>query len=238
MRRCHDVCTARQILPWCNMSIKNPRAATALLKPLLESHRPFYLHLQGIALIAIALVMGSVTPAFGAVVNIRAEFSADPSRPGNNTFENKTPNSSQFCVQYPSTCLSKGIVSIAAPITFKKSSMIIANHADPRQGMMVSINSEWRSLTVTDSQTLSTEQVNVRITAFGTVTDIAPNNIHELVPEATSWTDGHNRLWSGGFLSSGASPCISLQPPYLNGTVFGFFWTTPVPGAKCSKKAL
>ena len=229
---------ARQILSWCDMNFKKPRAATVVLKPLLESHGRFYLHLHGIALIAIALVLGSVTPALGAVVNIRAEFSADPSRPGNNTFENKTPNSSQFCVQYPSSCLSRGIVSISAPISFKNSSTIIANHADPRQGMMVRVNSEWRSLTVTDSQTLSTEQVKIRITAFGTVTDIRPNNIHELVPEATSWTDGHRRLWSGGFLSSGASPCISLQVPYLDGTVFGFFWTTPVPGATCSKQAL
>lgn len=193
---------------------------------------------QACVFAAIVLISGSLAPAYGAQVNVRAEFKPDPSKPQNNAFTNKTPSNSNFCTKYPSSCTSRNIVSIAAPISLTTANPITANHADPRQGVMVRINNEWRTLNVSQAETAKVEQVRIRITGFGTHSNISPNNIHELVLEATSWSNGWEKLWAGGYISSGSGSCIGLHAPYLNGSRFGFFWSTPISEAVCSRKAL
>ena len=184
------------------------------------------------------LALASLTSAYGAEVAVQAEFKPNFENPQFNTFTNTTQNDSYFCRHFPASCISRGITSISSPIRFRNSSPVTANHSDPRQGMMVRINSGWRTLTVTNTATLKTEEVRVRITGFGTVVYISPQTVHDLVPNATSWADGHTKLWEGGRLSGGTSTCPGQHASLFGASGMAMFWSTPISGATCSRKAL
>ena len=104
--------------------------------------------------------------------------------------------------------------------------------------MMIRAISEWRTLTVTHSQTMEIEEVQVRITGIGTYATIKPQSVHDLVPDASSWSDGHSKLWEGGYLWRGAGTCVGASTYVANGHGIPIYWTTPVSGATCGKKAL
>lgn len=190
--------------------------------------------------IVLIFVCGLVAPpnTHGVEITINAEFKPDPAFPNRNVFTNKTPNTGQYCYYNPADCASKGVFGIAAPVVFRSAVPVVANHTDPRQGAMVTIPGAWRTLTVRHNQTLETEEVKIRITGFGTVLSIDPDTVHTLVPGATSWGDGHNKLWSGSNWSIPPSPCTRKSTPLYTGGIFWFFWGAPEADVTCAKKAL
>lgn len=103
---------------------------------------------------------------------------------------------------------------------------------------MVRTNNEWRTLTITNTQTQKTEDVRIRITGFGTYATIQPQNVHNLVPNATSWADGHEKLWEGGRLSRGTSACPGMGNTISNGHGMAIYWAAAASGEACGKKAL
>ena len=156
------------------MKIKPSRASVIDHNPTRLNNVPFSIYWQTCVLAIFVLIPGLLEPVYAANVNVRAEFKPDPALPHRNTFTNKTPSNSHYCSYVPQTCINKGIISISAPISFRNSSRIIANNPDPRQGMMIRANSDWRTLIVTHAQTLETEELQVRITGIGTYTSIEP----------------------------------------------------------------
>ncbi|WP_315265677.1 hypothetical protein [Pseudomonas fragi] len=220
------------------MKNKPSRASVIDYNPTPLNNVPLSIYRQTCVLAIFVLTLGFLQPVYAANVNVRAEFKPDPALPHQNTFTNKTPSNSHYCSYVPQTCINKGIISISAPISFRNSSRIIANNPDPRQGMMIRANSDWRTLIVTHAQTLETEELQVRITGIGTYTSIEPQNIHTLVPNASSWSDGLNKLWVGGYLWRGAGTCIGATTFVANWFGIPIYWTTPVSGATCSRAAL
>lgn len=185
-----------------------------------------------------ALAISLSPDLFATEMDIRAEFQPDSARPHHNAFVNKTPNNGGYCRYYPANCEYRGIYSISAPVHFNNVAPILAHHADPRQGAMITVPGEWRTLTVTHAQTLETEEVRVRIIGFGTTMDTSPRTIHDLVPNASSWFNAYNRLWSGQRWSLAPAPCIGKSTALYDATQFIFFWETPVSTTACGKQAL
>lgn len=172
-----------------------------------------------------ALAISLSPGTFAAEMNIRAEFQPDSARPNHNTFVNKTPNNSGYCRYYPADCERRGIYSISAPVYFNNVATIFAHHADPRQGAMITVPGEWRTLTVTHAQTQETEEVRVRIIGFGTTMDTSPHTIHDLVPNASSWLDAYNKLWNGQRWSV-APPALESPQRFLTASNLSFLGNT------------
>lgn len=170
-----------------------------------------------------ALAISLSPDLFAIEMDIRAEFQPDSARPHHNAFVNKTPNNGGYCRYYPANCEYRGIYSISAPVHFNNVAPILAHHADPRQGAMITVPGEWRTLTVTHAQTQETEEVRVRIIGFGTTMDTSPRTIHDLVPNASSWFNAYNRLWSGQRWSLAPAPCIGKSTALYDATQFIFF---------------
>lgn len=103
--------------------------------------------------------------AVAEVHNIDATFEPDFANPQKNQFKNQTP-SEGFCRQVPATCESLGLFSLVARIPFAANAPIQANHADPRQGGMAKVPSDWRTVSVTNAAGDS-HVVEVRIAGVG-----------------------------------------------------------------------
>ena len=191
----------------------------------------------GIVLIFVCGLVAAPT-THGVEITINAEFKPDPAFPNRNVFTNKTPNTGRYCTFNPADCASRGISSIGALVVYKATAPVVANHTDPRQGAMVTIPGAWRTLTVTHSQTQETEEVRIRIVGFGTNISTHPNVAQALVPGATDWYDGHNRLWSGGNWSIPPPPCTRQSTLSYTATGFWFFWGAPEANVTCAKQAL
>ncbi|MGE8066044.1 hypothetical protein [Pseudomonas sp. NPDC089569] len=165
---------------------------------------------------------------------IRALFTPDPANPQNNSFINKTPESG-YCLDNPVECRNNKTFSIRLPITFR-SVTAIQPGAIEREGPMFRTPAQWRALTVTNTQTGESEQVEFRIAGIGSqyvLSDTAAN-----LTGAASALEGHQNLWGGPGHSWVYAPanCQYSGVGFYGDSYYRFFWKTPTPSI-CAKTA-
>jgi len=174
-----------------------------------------------------------VLPVHAAVLNIDATFVPDSAAPLKNEFVNKTP-SEGFCRQVPETCLSQGLFSLIAPISFTANAPIRAGHTDPRQGGMASVPSSWRDVEVIhtsgDRQTLK-----VRIAGIGHEAAL-PTPIREIT--GTAGGAGWDKLWEGGGWLIAPPPCQGAGIATAGERGYNSYWKVPEGAGVCAKRAL
>ena len=159
------------------------------------------------------------TTAQALTQNIDASFRPDPANPQMNTFRNDTPVSGVCAGHMPARCEQLKIFSIRDD-AFKAYSIapIPANSADPRQGPMFKMPSDWRRFYVTHSVTGEVEAVEMRIAGIGARSDLPSGmSFH------TSWVGGQ-RSWSH---PGPPNPCLSTG--YVIGTTRYILWHWIVP---------
>ncbi|MBC8999032.1 hypothetical protein IAI51_21120 [Pseudomonas sp. N40(2020)] len=174
----------------------------------------------------LALVAGA---ASAEVHNIDATFEPDFANPQRNQFKNQTP-SEGFCRQAPFACDREGLFSLIASIPFTANAPISANHADPRQGGMAKVPSDWRDVTVTHSSGDS-HLLQLRIAGIGHEL-LLPRTVAELTGEG-----GWDNLWEGGAWMYAPSPCVGVGTFSSGEYGYNSFWKVPVGAGACSKKA-
>ena len=107
--------------------------------------------------------------------DITARFIPDPANPMRNEFVNTTPQSGVCEWHGPAIprCKAEGIFSIRINDFFAESNGVIrANHANPREGAMWKVPSEWRNLQVTHRETGEVETVTDATTAAPRAGDV------------------------------------------------------------------
>jgi hypothetical protein len=177
---------------------------------------------------ALALAL-SMAPAQAINQEIRATFRPDPSQPNKNEFINQTPNSG-YCASYPDQCLDNAMFSIQLPVRFTSS------HEFPAYwGFGIKVPANWRRLTVTNTDTMETETVEVRITGIGS-NYVLSQPAHELVG-VDDVLLGHQKLWVGSSWVYAAPPCLYSGVGSYTPTSYRFFWKTPVESS-CVKQNL
>lgn len=186
------------------------------------------------------LAVSFSAPATALMMPITAEFRPDPANPGSNKFTNTTSLAGSICAhyEYRPLCEARGYFSLRAQIEFDSTGPIAANHADPRQGAMLLVRAGWKDLMVTSSEG-KTETVRFRLSGISS-TYKSTAGVIDLVGGASSTTEAHTRLWTGGasgLWDNAPGPCTttgSQGRPW--GKQFLFFWLTPVEGI-CAKQA-
>ncbi|MDQ0122543.1 hypothetical protein J2W17_001488 [Pseudomonas lini] len=163
------------------------------------------------------------------VHDIRATFQPDSANPQKNLFKNQTP-SEGFCRQIPTACEPIGMFSLIARIPFTANAPILANHADPRQGGMAKVPSEWRNVTVTHTSG-DTKILQLRIAGIGHETAL-PLPVRELT--GGRWWDD---LWEGGAWVWAPPPCRGVGTVTAGEYGYNSFWIVPEGAGVCSKKA-
>lgn len=191
-------------------------------KPLAQSLKRF----GSISFFSVAFAL----QANAAVLDIEASFAPDSSQPQKNVFINQTP-SGGFCRQVPSACEPRGLFSLIAPIAFAANAPILANHADPRQGGMAKVPSEWRTVRVTH-ESGDSKELSIRIAGIGHEAGL-PRAIGELTNGG--WWDN---LWEGGAWVYAPAPCGGVGISTAGHHGYNSFWMVPVGAGVCSKKAL
>ncbi|WP_225922766.1 cupredoxin domain-containing protein [Pseudomonas hamedanensis] len=179
---------------------------------------------QCLALLAVM----STTGVQAANQEIRALFQPDPSQPSKNLFVNQTPNSG-YCASYPVQCANANMFSIQLPVRFDSNRAIV-----PGDDLSLRVPVAWRRLTVTNTDTQETEDVEVRITGIGS-RYILSNTVEELT--GVVHPSGHDVLWTSraGWLYAPA-PCLGTGVAGYTATLYHFFWRMPVEAA-CTKTA-
>lgn len=184
---------------------------------------------SGFALIGLVFTLFAL-PVQAVVLEIEAVFQPDSSKPNKNEFVNMTP-SEGFCRQVPQACEPYGLFSLGPRIAFAANAPILANHADPRQGGMARVPSEWREVRVKhesgDSKVLS-----IRIGGIGHEAQV-PRPVTELTGGGY-W----DQLWEGGGWVYAPSPCQGVGWYSHGAQGYNSFWRVPVGAGVCSKKAL
>ena len=167
--------------------------------------------------------------AAAEVHNIDATFEPDFANPQKNQFKNQT-ESVGFCYQMPAACEALGIFSLVAHIRFTANASIIANHADPRQGAMARVPSDWRDVQVTHASG-DTHVVQVRIAGIGHET-LLPDTVDKLTNNG-----GWNALWEGGGWVNAPAPCLGVGTFSAGHHGYNSFWRVPAGAGTCSKQA-
>ncbi|HWH87080.1 MAG TPA: hypothetical protein VNV36_09920 [Pseudomonas sp.] len=176
--------------------------------------------------LCLALVMPMVE---AATQEIRALFQPDSSQPGKNVFVNKTPNSG-YCATYPNQCAEHSMFSIQVPVRFTS-----RYPRPPNATTGIKAPTDWRRLTVTNTETMESETVEIRIIGIGS-TYVLSQPAHELVG-VSDVLEGHKRLWD---TSSWVYPPRNCQYSGVGAytpETYRFFWKTPTAGY-CVKKSL
>jgi hypothetical protein len=167
----------------------------------------------------------TVDPASGAVMEIKATFRPDSSKPLDNKFVNETPVTGH-CELQPVFCKERGLFSLLTPIGFQSVAAIEARHTDKRRGAMFRVPGEWQKLRVTHVESTE-EEVEVRIVSIGgryILPDTAENLVGE--GEPTTVQGWHTRLW-GDWTWAPPSPCQPTGGMYTGPSARTFFWMTP-----------
>lgn len=169
----------------------------------------------------VGLMAALSAPAAQAVnQEIRALFQPDPAQPSKNVFINKTPNSG-YCASYPGECASQNMFSIQIPVRFTASRAM-----NPGEILMLKAPANWRSLTVTNSETQEAETVEVRIIGMGS-DYVLSNSAADLTGE-TDALAGHQALWGGLSWVYAPPPCLYSGVGAYGSHSYRFFWKTPV----------
>ncbi|VVO75680.1 hypothetical protein [Pseudomonas fluorescens] len=151
--------------------------------------------------------------------NIDASFRPDAANPQMNKFRNDTPVTGVCAGHMPARCEAMNIFSIRDDM-FKANSNgpLLADAADPRQGAMFKMPSDWRRFQVTHTETGEVETVEMRIAGVGVRSDL-PTDM------------SHHKVWVGGQGSwshpKPPNPCQSTG--YVIGTPWYILWHWIVP---------
>ena len=177
----------------------------------------------------LALVTGvfSVT-ASATVQEITAVFRPDPSNPSFNKFVNTTPESGICPGHIPTICKALGIFSIRVPFVVRSNGPILANHTDPRQGMMYKVPSDFRDVQVTHSATGATEIVQMRIAGVGGAWGLPRP------PGVSAWAGPSGESWASRWRTA-PSPCTSTNYIAAGNSFALFFWIVPENAGVCSR---
>ncbi|MCX2544563.1 hypothetical protein [Pseudomonas sp. COW5] len=177
------------------------------------------------------LALLSMSEGYALNQEIRALFQPDSSQPHKNIFVNKTPNSG-YCTLDPAQCTDNNMFSIELPVRFDSSRPIIPGA--PADAMMIKVPSNWRQLTVVNSETGESEIVEVRIIGIGSKY-VLPTSAAELVG-VTDILEGHQRLWSNSSWVYAPPPCQYSGVGWYSPNTYRFFWKAPVE-TWCTKVA-
>ncbi len=179
-----------------------------------------------LAALGAALLFSSA--AAGITQEITAVFVPDPSNPAINKFKNTTPVSTICANHMPARCAAMGIFSLRAPeFAADAIAPILANHTDPRQGVMYRVPSEWRNLTVTHVATGETQSVELRIAGVGT------NWAMPRPPGVSAWA-APGVSWQSRWTTAPA-PCTSSGFLVADTSAAAFLWLVPVGAGACSR---
>lgn len=172
-----------------------------------------------------ALALGVAPSAMALNQDITASFRPDPSQAQHNKFVNTTPVSG-YCAAYPSFCV--GIFSIRLPVRYDSAQPLMPG-TDPRNHAMFSVPAQWRTLTVTHTETGETEQVELRVAGIGSQYELS-DTVENLtgIPNALS---AHRALWGGVSWVYPPPPCGYTGHGFFGSKTYAFFWRTPVEGA-------
>lgn len=173
-----------------------------------------------------ALAIAS-SSAQALVLDFTAVFRPDPSNPMVNEFSNTTPESGVCPWHIPARCKQLGIFSIRTDaIQFTSIGPIQGNHPDPRKGVMYKVPTQWRDLSVTNTDTGKTETLQVRIAGIGGAFRIQFPADHS--------------VWQGGaarFLYPPA-PCLGTGYTTGNSRFLLWSWITPLNSGACNVQAV
>ncbi|WP_028620867.1 hypothetical protein [Pseudomonas sp. Ant30-3] len=167
------------------------------------------------------------SPAYAVNQEIRALFRPDPAQPNKNVFVNQTPNSG-YCAEYPGECASNGMFSIQLPLRFTSSRPLNLG-----AGVYILVPVSWRSLTVTNVETLKTETVEVRFVGVGSKY-ILSHTAASLTGAAND-REAHQKLWVGSSWNYAPAPCQYSGVGAFGADTYRFFWKTP-QHAHCGKQ--
>ena len=165
-------------------------------------------------------------PLYAASAEVTARFRPDPGNPTFNQFENTTPNRGS-CAEYAAYCKANGLSSLIMPLSFRTETPILARHGE-RQGPMVKVPANWRTLDVVHEATGEARQLKVRMAAFG-ASYLTPIPIVDIIGEGGTWLEINRKLWGGRVAQDARAPCLSTSVWHqTNGSGGFFFWRTPV----------
>ncbi len=174
------------------------------------------------AVVLAALLCSFIPLSLAATQDITAEFRPDPSNPMVNRFTNTTPQSGVCPGHMPARCEALGIFSIRTwDINFVASGPIAANHADPRQGLMFKVPSEWRSFEVVSPKG-DRKTVEMRISGIGSRFNTTnPPGVHAWSSLPANWTHAPSPCQYTGMWA--AAPTFRL-----------WFWLVPEGAGACN----
>ena len=174
------------------------------------------------AVVLAALLCSFIPLSLAATQDITAEFRPDPSNPMVNRFTNTTPQSGVCPGHMPARCEALGIFSIRTwDINFVASGPIAANHADPRQGLMFKVPSEWRSFEVVSPKG-DRKTVEMRISGIGSRFNTTnPPGVYAWSPLPANWTHAPSPCQYTGMWA--AAPTLRL-----------WFWLVPEGAGACN----
>ena len=179
-------------------------------------------------LLGVCLVILTGYPAahtLASTVAISAIFFPDASNPHVNQFKNTTPNTG-LCFTFPNYCQARGLYSIGLGVQALTQTPILANHANIRDGAMIKVPADERTIQVT-SERGRTADLKFKITAFSASN--RTRDVRQIVGDSSiSTTTANNRLWANKRWGDYApAPCAlggSLGPTSIDAD---FFWLTP-----------
>lgn len=147
-------------------------------------------------LLGVCLVILTGYPAthtLASTVAISAIFFPDASNPHVNQFKNTTPNTG-LCFTFPNYCQARGLYSISLGVQALTQTPILANHANIRDGAMIKVPADERTIQVT-SERGRTADLKFKITAFSASN--RTRDVRQIVGDSSiSTTTANNRLWA------------------------------------------
>lgn len=171
--------------------------------------------------------------AVGMTHEIAAVFRPDLTKPMDGKFTVTTPNAG-YCLSYPSDCAGSNTYSMRLPLIVESSRPIEGGHAAP-DGAYFWVAPEWRKTQVVNSATGEVEEVEMRLTGFGSEY-VLDRSVVELVGGGVSAYKAHEMLWETGRWDNMPLPDCSNGSLVDSGTdtTFAFFWKSD---GECYKKA-
>lgn len=173
-----------------------------------------------------AIVAALMAPWAQAVtIDISATFTPDSANPHINQFTNTTPMSG-LCTTFPALCSSLGLYSIRLGIQAQSQRPILANHANIRDGLMVKVPAEARTLQVTNTSG-DTAQLEFSISAFSGTHRTRDVSLITGIPTGNGDT-ANSHLWKGqawGYYAS--APCTRGAAMWASPIDADYFWMTP-----------
>lgn len=178
------------------------------------------------------LLVGGTPQVFAGVIELTAAFAPDPTNVGNNKFVNTTPNSG-YCSSAPRECAVFNMFSVVVPFTLQASTAIVANHSDPRQGAMIKVPANFKSLNVV-SATGDVKVLKLKVSGIGAVQRFSQDV--RAITGQSGIMQAHQILWVEGSWVNAPAPCLYSGVGHPFEKAYRFFWRTPSINS-CVKKA-